>query len=167
MTTAEDPTPGALAGVRVLDLTDERAIYGAKLLADLGADVVRPEPLGGDPLRRRGPYMADDPAQESLWYAFFASNRRCVSLDLTSADDVAQLRLLAQRADIVLTCDGAFAVAEANLDAARAARGELVVVDTSSFGARRPLARLPRPRPDCRCVGRYRRHQRVMSTRHR
>lgn len=29
-------TEGALAGVRILDLTDERGIYGAKLLADLG-----------------------------------------------------------------------------------------------------------------------------------
>ena len=43
---------GALAGVRVLDLTDERAIYGAKLLADLGADVVRVEPSAGE---REGP----------------------------------------------------------------------------------------------------------------
>ena len=48
--------PGALAGLRVLDLTDERAIYGAKLIADLGADVVRPEPPSGDPLRERGPF---------------------------------------------------------------------------------------------------------------
>ena len=31
---------GALSGVRVLDRTDERAIYGVKMLADLGADVV-------------------------------------------------------------------------------------------------------------------------------
>ena len=44
---------GALSGVRVIDLTDERGIYGAKLLADLGADVVRPEPPAGDPLRSR------------------------------------------------------------------------------------------------------------------
>ena len=36
---------GALSGIKVLDLTDERGIYGVKLLADLGADVVRPEPV--------------------------------------------------------------------------------------------------------------------------
>ena len=48
-------TAGPLAGVRIMDLTDETAIYGAKLLADLGADVVRPEPPDGDPLRHRGP----------------------------------------------------------------------------------------------------------------
>ena len=39
---------GALSKVRIVDLTDERAIYGAKLLADLGADVVRPEPPEGE-----------------------------------------------------------------------------------------------------------------------
>ena len=49
---------GPLRDVRIVDLTDERGIYGAKLLADLGADVVRPEPPDGDPLRRRGPHLA-------------------------------------------------------------------------------------------------------------
>ena len=40
---------GALSNVRIVDLRDERAIYGAKLLADMGADVVRPESPNGDP----------------------------------------------------------------------------------------------------------------------
>ena len=52
---------GALSKVRIIDLTDERAIYGAKLLADLGADIVRPEPPEGDPLRRRGPFATMTP----------------------------------------------------------------------------------------------------------
>ena len=67
-------TAGPLAGVRIMDLTDETAIYGAKLLADLGADVVRPEPPDGDPLRHRGPFKDD----VSLWHLFFASSRRSV-----------------------------------------------------------------------------------------
>ena len=73
---------GALSKVRIVDLTDERAIYGAKLLADMGADVVRPESPDGDPLRSRGPYCEDDANEPSLWHAFFASNRRFISLDL-------------------------------------------------------------------------------------
>ena len=43
----------ALADIRVIDLTDERGIYGTKLLADLGAQVIRPESATGDPLRQR------------------------------------------------------------------------------------------------------------------
>jgi crotonobetainyl-CoA:carnitine CoA-transferase CaiB-like acyl-CoA transferase len=123
---------GALSGVRVLDLTDERGIYGAKLVADLGADVIRPELPEGDPLRRRGPFV--DSTDDSLWHAFFATNRRFIRLDLEDREDLDTLRRLARRADIVLTSSDAFGVAAADLDAARRDRPELIVVDTTSFG---------------------------------
>ena len=135
-----DSPRGALDTVRVVDLTDERAIYGAKLLADLGADVIRPEPPDGDPLRTRGPFRHDsgDPAGKpgtlSLWHAFFASSRRYVSLDPSQPSGKQTLRQLVDRADVVLACAGAFGVAEAELDAARRRRPGLVVVDVSSFG---------------------------------
>ena len=116
---------GALTGVRIVDLTDERGIYGAKLLADLGADVVRPEPPEGDPLRSRGPHLASAPAdQQSLWHAFFASNRRFFSVDLTIESGVNQLLALIDRAEIVLTCKGAFGVDEAQLEQALARRSD-------------------------------------------
>ncbi len=130
-------SPAALQAVRVLDLTDERGIYGAKLLADLGADVLRCEPGQGDPLRQRGPTLDAGGNRHSLWHAFFASSRRICTLDLHSAG-LAQLRTLVDEADVVLSCAGAFGVAEAQLDAARARRPELVVVETSSFGATGP-----------------------------
>ena len=58
---------GPLSRVTILDLTDERGIYGAKLLADLGANVIRPEPLTGDPLRMRGPFIQGaDQEKESI-----------------------------------------------------------------------------------------------------
>ena len=128
-----------LSGLRVIDLTDERGIYGAKLLADLGADVVRPEPPEGDPLRQRGPLLAaDKTAQTSLWHAFFASNRRFFSLDLNAEEGQKQLNQLLQHADIVLTHDGAFAVEEANLADHLEQRAELIVIDVSSFGTAGP-----------------------------
>ena len=124
---------GALEKLRVLDLTDERAIYGAKLLADLGADVVRPEPPAGDALRRRGPHLSHSD-HGSLWYAFFASNRTTVRLDPSTDAGQAELARMVSEADVVLACDGAFGVDEARLEAVAATRPELVVVDTSSFG---------------------------------
>ncbi|MEM9624566.1 MAG: CoA transferase, partial [Pseudomonadota bacterium] len=98
---------GALAGIRIVDLTDERAIYGAKLLADLGADVVRVEPHTGDPLRQRGPFAESESGSESheqvsLWHAFFASNRRFFGLNTDDGEQVNQLHSLLQVADVLL-----------------------------------------------------------------
>lgn len=120
---------GALSRVRVLDLTDETAIYGAKLLADLGADVVRPEPPEGDPLRQRGPFKEDT----SLWHVFFASNRRffCV-------EDVQSLHTLIANADVVLASANGFGVAELDFEALTEQFPSLVVIDISSFGSSGP-----------------------------
>lgn len=125
---------GALDNLRILDLTDERAIYGAKMLADLGAEVVRPEPPDGDPLRKRGPRIGDGPAGGSLWHAFFASSRRFVTLDPATAAGRSLLQKFVDGTDVVLASTGAFGVAEAGLSDARRLRPELVVVEISSFG---------------------------------
>jgi crotonobetainyl-CoA:carnitine CoA-transferase CaiB-like acyl-CoA transferase len=54
--------PGpVISGLRVLDLAGLSGIYGTKLLADLGADVVRIEPPGGDPMREAPPFFHDEP----------------------------------------------------------------------------------------------------------
>ena len=47
---------GPLAPYRVLDLTDQNGLLCGKILADLGADVVRVEPPEGNPARRVGPF---------------------------------------------------------------------------------------------------------------
>lgn len=129
---------GALAGVRVLDLTDERGIYGAKLLADMGADVVRVEPPGGDALRARGPHINDrEDAESSLYYAFFGSNRRSFVADIEQAHAQKQVRDLAAKCDVLLLCDGRYASA---LVAEMEHRTEQVVVNCSSFGTGGPWA---------------------------
>jgi crotonobetainyl-CoA:carnitine CoA-transferase CaiB-like acyl-CoA transferase len=123
---------GALHGMRVVDLSDERGIFGAKLLGDFGADVVRPEPPAGDPLRRRGPHLGGDGV--SLWYAFFATSRRFLTIDPDRAEDRLRLQQLVERADVLLTCPGTFAIDVVNVEAARTANPGLVHVDVSSFG---------------------------------
>ena len=126
---------GALKHLRVVDLTDERGIYGAKLLADLGADVIRPEPPDGDPLRARGPHAEEGGDQSSLYYAFFASNRRSFVVDSASPESFAQLAQLVELADVLIVCQGHWAAELVDLDAVR---DEQIVVDVSSFGSEGP-----------------------------
>ena len=119
-----DTQPGPLASVRVIDLTDDRAIYAGKLLADLGAEVVRVEPEGGDPLRQRAPFHENG---ASLWHAFFASSRHFLNGD---ADAITEL---AQSADIILDCERL-----SDPDALLEANPGLVIVDVTSFGRSGP-----------------------------
>ena len=46
-----------LTGYRVLDLSGPMGVYCGKLMADMGADVIKVEPPGGDPMRRIGPFL--------------------------------------------------------------------------------------------------------------
>ncbi|MDE2968390.1 MAG: CoA transferase [Chloroflexota bacterium] len=119
-----DALPGPLADVRVIDLTDDRAIYAGKLLADLGAHVTRVEPSGGDPLRGRAPFHENG---ASLWHAFFASSRQFVGGD---ADVISEL---AATADVILDCER-LPDPEALLEA----NPRLVIVDVTSFGRSGP-----------------------------
>lgn len=130
--------PGALATVRVLDLVDERGIYGVKLLADLGADVIRVEPPGGDPLRARGPFKDDSPGPtRSLWHAFFASNRKFVSVDLSKEPGRRRLEQLARWADVIVD-SGTLAEAGIESRALLDEKPRLVIISVSSFGAAGP-----------------------------
>ena len=58
---------GPLSPYRVLDLTDENGLLGARILADLGADTIVIEPPEGSSARRLGPFYHDIPeAEKSL-----------------------------------------------------------------------------------------------------
>lgn len=97
-------TGGALAGLRVIDLTQMLAgPYCTMLLADQGADVVKIEPVEGDPTRHFGPFRADDEAHHFGGY-FQSTNRnkKSISLDLKSPDGKALFRRLAKGADVVV-----------------------------------------------------------------
>jgi len=78
-------TTGALSGLSILELGSMVAApYCAKLLADLGADVVKVEaPESGDPARRRGPFPGDVPHPErSALFLYLNTSKRGVTLDL-------------------------------------------------------------------------------------
>ena len=74
-------------GVRVLDMAGPTGVYCGKLLADLGADVIKVEKPGGDPMRSKGPFYHDQAHPEkSLYFFLFNTNKRGVTLDIESAD---------------------------------------------------------------------------------
>ncbi len=76
-----------LAPYRVLDLTDEKGFLCGKILADLGADVIKIEKVGGDQARNIGPFFHNNPnSQQSLFWFYYNLNKRGITLDIDSAD---------------------------------------------------------------------------------
>ena len=95
----------ALGGIRVLDLTQYIAgPYCTRLLAGFGADVVKVEkPGGGDPARRIGPFLNEEPGPErSGLFLYLNSNKKSITLDLKSKAGTEVFRELARDADIVV-----------------------------------------------------------------
>ncbi len=98
---------GPLDGLRVVDLTQVLSgPFCTMLLADLGADVIKVEPPGGDVARRWGPHVggADAPASGS-YGGYFASvnrNKRSVCLDLKDPDGRSSLLELLEDADVLV-----------------------------------------------------------------
>ena len=75
--------PGMLAGLRVVEIADERAEYAGLLLAGLGAEVIKIEPPEGNATRRIGPFLEDQPGLErSLFFWNYNRNKKSVVLDL-------------------------------------------------------------------------------------
>lgn len=96
-------TDGALTGYRVLDLTDCKGAYCTKLLADLGAEVIKIESPEGDPSRSIPPFAHDLPHPErSLPFLFRNANKRGLTLRLDTADGRRIFRRLVQRADVLV-----------------------------------------------------------------
>ena len=77
----------ALAGVRVLEWADERGEFAGKLLAGLGADVLKVEPPEGETTRRIGPFYEDRPDPDrSLSFWHYNQGKRGVTLDRATPD---------------------------------------------------------------------------------
>ena len=95
--------PGPLAHLSVVDLTDLRGALAGRLLADLGADVVKVEPPGGDPDRLRPPFVGGVPGKDrSLPFLYRNANKRGVMLDLHDAGGWRRFLGLCEGADILI-----------------------------------------------------------------
>src|SRR3974390_1964934 len=94
---------GFLGGIRVVEVGNELGEYCGRVLAGLGADVVRVEPPGGDVTRSFGPFVADEPHPDrSLYFWHYNLGKRSVVLDLDTAEGQEELAGLIAGADVVL-----------------------------------------------------------------
>jgi crotonobetainyl-CoA:carnitine CoA-transferase CaiB-like acyl-CoA transferase len=92
-----------LDALRVLDVTDHKGFFCGKILADLGADVIKIEKPGGDPARHLGPFYgnAPDPEKNLHWFAYNL-NKRSITLDIETAGGKTLFKRLVQRSHFVI-----------------------------------------------------------------
>jgi len=132
-----------LDGLRVIEIAGDdiwgasAVAHAARILADLGADVIKVEPPTGDPVRAVPPFLHDRAGPDSglLWIALNA-NKRGVRLDLPRERD--RLRALLSSADVLVQ-------AREVVDKATAASWSpsLITVSVTPYGLAGPLAGVP------------------------
>jgi crotonobetainyl-CoA:carnitine CoA-transferase CaiB-like acyl-CoA transferase len=138
-----DTRTGPLAGIRVLEVGHILAgPFGGMLLADLGADVIKIEPHGGDLSRQVGARSVGD---HNVYFASLNRNKRSVYIDLTTREGQAQLGALAATADALLVNLRPSAIRKLGLDyeSLRRFNPKIVCVALTGYGLDGPAAEWP------------------------
>ncbi|MDA0353165.1 MAG: CoA transferase [Chloroflexi bacterium] len=136
---------GPLVGLRVLDVSEGVAgPFCAKLLGDLGADVVKVESLdGGDSSRALGPFPggAADPERSAAFF-YFNTSKRGVTLDPATAEGRGFLERLVRRYDVVIAgeTEGELAARGIGFEQLRAWNPRVILTTVSGFGSEGPHA---------------------------
>ena len=126
-----------LADTRVLEIADEQAEYAGKLLAGLGADVIKVEPPEGGPTRRYGPFLDGEPHPDrSLYFWHYNFGKRGAALDLETRTGRDTFLTLAAKSDVMLesTPKGYLDGAGVGYEQAKTVNPNLVWVRISPFG---------------------------------
>jgi len=143
MTNATTPNPGALAGLRVVEMGQLIAgPFAAKTLGDFGADVIKIEPPGaGDPLRNWR--LIQDGT--SVWWQVQSRNKRSVALDLRSAQGQDIARRLIASADVLVENFRPGTLEAWGMDYETLARDNpgLIMLRISGYGQTGPYRDLP------------------------
>jgi len=133
---------GPLTGIRVLDFTQIIAgPMGAQHLADMGADVIKIEPLEGEPWRLTSQFMPG----ESKAYHVLNRGKRSLALDLGHPDASETVKRLVATIDIVVINYRPDVAKRLGIDyeTLRAVKPDLIYVDSTAFGRHGPWANKP------------------------
>ena len=136
-------TDSALSGINVLDLSQGvSGGYCTKVLADLGAQVIKVEPpFVGDSARRRGPFLNDVPNPEtSAAFLYLNTGKQSITLNIESSTGTAILLELAKQADILVENFAPGFMAKLGLDYPSLAQVNpgLIMASISYFGQSGP-----------------------------
>lgn len=146
----------SLGNLRVIDFTGELGPYAARLYAGLGADVIHMEPMGGDPLRNRGPFFKNIPgAERSLQYLYYNAGKRGMVLDITTAQGKEVFVKLCMSADILLESfrPGYLDCLGLSYDILSAFNPKLVQASITPFGHKGKYADFPGTDLTCSALG--------------
>jgi len=124
-----------------LDLTDFRGAYCTKLLADLGAEVIKIEPPEGDPTRRTPPFAHDEPhVEKSLPFLYRNANKFGITLNLGSSDGKALFNKLLEKADVLVETypPGYMASLGLGYEALKEINPSLIMASITEFGQSGP-----------------------------
>src|SRR5580700_1427542 len=133
----------ALSGIRVLDLADNAVAYASRLLADLGAEVIRIEPPPGSALRRAAPLAVTEDGVASCAHAFWNANKKAITLDLNCADGRRLFRDLVAKSDVVIEtfAPGTLAGWGIGYEALKERNPGIILVSVTPYGQTGPCAK--------------------------
>ena len=130
-----------LENIRVLDIADEKGVLCGKLMADMGAEVIKVEAPGGDATRKVGPFYENGNEKESLFSAFYNAGKKSIVLDIT-ADDKDTFISLVKTADVLIETSkpGFMEKAGLSYDVLKKINPALVMCSITAFGHSGPWA---------------------------
>ena len=128
------PDHAALSGIRVLDLADNAVAYGSRLLADLGAEVIRIEPPQKHAINDGAAYCA---------HAFWNVNKKAITLDLTCAGGQRLFGDLAAKSDVIIEtfAPGTLSGWGLGYEAMKERNPGIIMVSVTPFGQTGPCAK--------------------------
>jgi crotonobetainyl-CoA:carnitine CoA-transferase CaiB-like acyl-CoA transferase len=135
---------GLLHGVRVLDLADEKACFCSKVLADLGATVIKVEKPGGDDARKAGPSAANRlSSKPNLLFLYNNTNKLDITLDIEKEEGRSLFGRLVKRADVVVEsfAPGRLKTIGCPYEVMSAVNPRLILASVTGFGQTGPRAR--------------------------
>ena len=132
-----------LQGIRVIDLADYKGAYCGKLMADMGAEVIKPEPAQGDSTRYIAPFYKGETGPENgFFHGFYNAGKKSVILDYRKEENRALFLRLVKTADVLIetSSPGTMKDLGYSYEELKAVNPSLIYCSITAFGQNGPWA---------------------------